>query len=292
VPLPVEPLDESETEEAEAESEEYAPEPPPAPPRPVTLAPAPAAAAPPPPVVRTTVAPRLGPCPSDREPGRRRERRAAAPAARRAARGGTRSRPLPRRRRRRWRARPCLRCRGRLRPIAPPRPVGPHPTAANPMPQTLLPRSPHAVGVGLGVRPGMGARPGMPGQRLPGAPPQQIRPVGRATPSRRNRGPQMPPPQREERPAYTGPLRKLTLTEGVTVKELGEKMADVKSRDIMKALIARNVMATVNQALPHPLAIEICKEFGYEATIQSFEEVVVQEQKVESKPRTWSRARP
>jgi translation initiation factor IF-2 len=170
-----------------------------------------------------------------------------------------------------------------LRPIAPPRPVGPHPTAANPMPQTLLPRSPHAVGVGLGVRPGMGARPGMPGQRLPGAPPQQIRPVGRATPSRRNRGPQMPPPQREERPAYTGPLRKLTLTEGVTVKELSEKMADVKSRDIMKALITRGIMATVNQTLPHPLAIEICKEFGYEATIQSFEEVVVEEQRVESK---------
>ncbi len=166
-----------------------------------------------------------------------------------------------------------------LRPIAPPRPVGPHPTAANPGP--ALPRSPHSIA----ARPGMLARPGaspIPG-RPPGAPPY-YRPVGRAAPSKRERGPQMPPPQREERPAYTGPLRKITLTEGVTVKELSEKMADVKSRDIMKALISRAIMATVNQALDHPLAIELCKEFGYEAAVQSFEEVVVQEQTVESNP--------
>ena len=33
------------------------------------------------------------------------------------------------------------------------------------------------------------------------------------------------------------------------MKELSEKMADVKSRDIMKALISRGIMATVNQTL-------------------------------------------
>ena len=83
-------------------------------------------------------------------------------------------------------------------------------------------------------------------------------------------------PVKEERPVYTGPPRKITLTEGVTVKELGEKMEDVKSRDIMKTLITRGIMATVNQTIEPALAIEICKEFGYEATIQSFEEEVVQ----------------
>jgi translation initiation factor IF-2 len=93
-----------------------------------------------------------------------------------------------------------------------------------------------------------------------------------------------PPPQKDERPVYTGPPRRITLTEGVTVKELGEKMEDVKSRDIIKSLISRGIMATVNQTIEPALAIEICKEFGYEATIQSFEDEVVQEQKVQSKP--------
>ena len=79
----------------------------------------------------------------------------------------------------------------------------------------------------------------------------------------------------------------------MTVKELGEKMEDVKSRDIMKALISRGIMATVNQTLEPALAIEICKEFGYEATIQSFEEEVVQEQTGGvASPRTSCRARP
>jgi translation initiation factor IF-2 len=89
---------------------------------------------------------------------------------------------------------------------------------------------------------------------------------------------------KEERPAYSGPPRKIALTEGVTVKELSDKMPDVKSRDIMKALITRGIMATVNQSLDPALAIEIAKEFGYEGAIQSFEEELVQVQAVESRP--------
>jgi translation initiation factor IF-2 len=42
-------------------------------------------------------------------------------------------------------------------------------------------------------------------------------------------------------------------------------------------------MVTVNQSLDPQLAIEVCKEFYYEATIQSFEEDVVQEQTQESR---------
>jgi len=90
--------------------------------------------------------------------------------------------------------------------------------------------------------------------------------------------------QREERPVYTGPLRKINLSEGVTVKELSDKMPDAKSRDVMKALISRGIMATVNQSLEPALAIEICREFGYEAEIQSFEEEQFKVGEVESKP--------
>src|SRR5207249_2514861 len=94
----------------------------------------------------------------------------------------------------------------------------------------------------------------------------------------------IPAPVATERPVYTGPPRKITLTEGVTVKELGEKMEDVKSRDIIKALISRGIMATVNQTLDPQLAIEVCKEFGYEASIQTFEEEVDHDQPREAKP--------
>jgi translation initiation factor IF-2 len=177
-----------------------------------------------------------------------------------------------------------------VRPIAPPRPipprpVGPHPTAANPVVGSSLPRSPHAVAT---ARPGM-VSPLRPVSTLPprpGGPPPGARPVGRPGPpvARRDRRPAMPVPAREERPVYTGPPRSITLTEGVTVKELGEKMEDVKSRDIIKALLSRGIMATLNQTLDPPLAIEICKEFGYQASIQTFEEEVEHEQAGESKP--------
>ena len=169
-----------------------------------------------------------------------------------------------------------------LRPIAPPRPVSPHPVAGATAP---LPRSPHPVsprpGLPRPVSPYPGRYPGRPPGRAPGRP--MGRPAGRPG-GRKSRSRPSPVPQREERPAYTGPPRHITLSEGVTVKELGEKMGDVKSRDIIKALISRGVMATLNQSVEPELALELCKEFGYEASIQSFEEELVSVQEVESKP--------
>jgi translation initiation factor IF-2 len=167
-----------------------------------------------------------------------------------------------------------------VRPIAPPRPIaprpaGPHPTSAHPA-GGALPRSPHPMTPG---------RPGMPPGARPVSPFPGPRPVGRPSPKRTDRATRgVPPPSAPERPVYSGPPRKITLTEGVTVKELGEKMADVKSRDIMKALIGRGIMATVNQTLDQQVAVDLCKEFGYEASFQSFEEEVVQEQAPASNP--------
>ncbi len=172
-----------------------------------------------------------------------------------------------------------------LRPIAPPRPVGPHPTSPH---QTtgvggVLPRSPHPMAP---PRPGAGPaglRPvvPIPGRRPPASSPPPARPAG---PPRKDRAVRVQAPVVEQRPVYSGPPRRITLTEGVTVKELSEKMSDVKSRDVMKALITRGIMATVNQSLEPSLAIEIAKEFNYEAAIQSFEEEVEQVQTTESKP--------
>jgi translation initiation factor IF-2 len=175
-----------------------------------------------------------------------------------------------------------------VRPIAPPRAIGPHPTSPHPTsPHAVaggpLPRSPHAVGAG--ARPAaMGLRPMSPIPSRP-APAPTPRPAGRPAPKPKDRGKAVVvTPPKDERPVYTGPPRRIALSEGVTVKELSEKMEDVKSRDIMKALISRGIMATVNQSIEPALAIEIGKEFGYEASIQSFEEELSQVQTVESKP--------
>jgi translation initiation factor IF-2 len=297
-PMPaVATLDESSADEAEVEAVEEAPAPPPAvvaapapAPHPVAVAPAVQAAPPVRPPAPAT--PRVvGPVRPIAPPG---AAVAAAASAAAAAPAPASAPPGP----------PAAQARGAVtattaaasavprpvrpiapRPMIPPRPVGPHPTSPHAMGGGMpLPRSPHPIAP---LRPGMagGLRPVSP---IPGRPQPQApyvpRPVGRPSPRRVDRTKGMPVPVKEERPVYTGPPRRITLTEGVTVKELGEKMEDVKSRDIIKALITRGIMATVNQALDPPLAIEICKEFGYEAGVQSFEEEVVQEQSAVSKP--------
>jgi translation initiation factor IF-2 len=251
---------ELEGEEAPVEEPVAAPEEPPVVEAAPPAAPAPARAAG---VVRKTVTPRLG--------GPVRPIAPAAPAAPAPPPpappppvGASAPAPSP------LAARPPA--RRPLRPIAPPRPVSPHPVT----PRSPLPRSPHPVS----ARAGAGTHPVTPYPGRPGP-----RPVGRPAPKPKSKGKAAPvSPPREERPVYTGPPRKITLSEGVTVKELGEKMDDVKSRDIIKALISRGVMATLNQSVEPELAIEISKEFGYEASIQSFEEELVQVQAVESKP--------
>ena len=70
------------------------------------------------------------------------------------------------------------------------------------------------------------------------------------------------------KPAPTGPV---FFTEGVTVKELSEKLG-VLARDIQRLLLQRGVLATVNQTLDATTAVQIAKEIGVEAAVVSFEE--------------------
>ena len=67
------------------------------------------------------------------------------------------------------------------------------------------------------------------------------------------------------------------LSEAVSVKELSEKL-DVRSRDIIKALMERGVFATINQNLEKDVAIELSARFGYRAEIVTFEEEEVLEE--------------
>ncbi len=87
----------------------------------------------------------------------------------------------------------------------------------------------------------------------------------------------------DRRPSVPAVLRKVTLTEGVTVKELAEKL-EIKHKDVIKALLGRGVLATINQTLDAETATAIAKSFGAEAEILSFEEDVLREEIVEEKP--------
>jgi translation initiation factor IF-2 len=84
-------------------------------------------------------------------------------------------------------------------------------------------------------------------------------------------------------PAAPVIFRKVALTEGVTVKELAEKL-DIKHKDVIKALLGRGVLATINQTLDAETATAVAKSFGAEAEILSFEEDVSREEAVEEKP--------
>jgi translation initiation factor IF-2 len=58
----------------------------------------------------------------------------------------------------------------------------------------------------------------------------------------------------------------------------------VKHKDVIKALMGRGVLATINQTLSTEAAQEVAKEFGCEAEILTFEEDVIREETVVEKP--------
>jgi len=68
--------------------------------------------------------------------------------------------------------------------------------------------------------------------------------------------------------------RSITLTEGITIKDLAEKL-DVKTRDMIKKLMDRGVFATINQTLDKEMASQICKEFNADCDFVTFEESVM-----------------
>ena len=73
---------------------------------------------------------------------------------------------------------------------------------------------------------------------------------------------------------FKKPTGKVALTEGVTVKELAEKL-DIKASDLMKHLfMKKGLMVAINQPLGGELALEIAHELKIDAEIVSFEEAV------------------
>ncbi|HLZ92276.1 MAG TPA: translation initiation factor IF-2 [Candidatus Acidoferrum sp.] len=70
--------------------------------------------------------------------------------------------------------------------------------------------------------------------------------------------------------------RDVTITEGITIRELAEKL-DVRAKDLLKTLLDRGVFASINQALDVPTATTLAEAFSGVVSVVSFEEEMVLE---------------
>src|SRR5205085_5996705 len=122
---------------------------------------------------------------------------------------------------------------------------------------------------GLPPRPGQyPQRPGMPG-RPPMRPMQSHRPASGVR--REQSRPQMAPP-----PVAPPPVtRTITLAEGMTVKDLADKL-DVKVKDVLAKLLMKGLMMTINNTLDTETATMLAREFGADVQLRSFEEELLE----------------
>jgi translation initiation factor IF-2 len=80
-------------------------------------------------------------------------------------------------------------------------------------------------------------------------------------------------------PASPEDFKPIAITEGVTIKDLAEKM-DIKSKYIIQKLISKGILASINQSLDLDAAKEVCAEFGFRADVISFEQEAEAKQEV------------
>ena len=160
-------------------------------------------------------------------------------------------------------------------PAARPIPAGPRPPLGGPRPlpsQPVRPSSPGAPGGAPGQRPPLGQyRPGQGGYRPSYSGPRTKGP-------RRDDRPSMPM-QQEAPPPIT---KLITLAEGMSVKDLADKL-EVKAKDVLKKLMDRRMMMTINSTLDAETAHLVARDFGAEVLIRSFEEEVVDVETTASK---------
>jgi translation initiation factor IF-2 len=123
------------------------------------------------------------------------------------------------------------------------------------------------------MEPGMAPPPGpqAPARGRPGD-----RRSGRPQPRERSEEEKILRPQRRHVEAGPPPInREITISEGITLKELSEKL-DVKAALVMKKLMDRGIFATINQTLDSKLATEVAREFGASTATISYEEEAMQ----------------
>ncbi|HEU4460028.1 MAG TPA: translation initiation factor IF-2, partial [Methylibium sp.] len=84
------------------------------------------------------------------------------------------------------------------------------------------------------------------------------------------------PSMAPQQPAGPPPVtRTVTLAEGMTVKDLSDKL-EVRVKDVLKKLLDRRMMMTINTTLDTETASMIAREFGADVKMQTFEEEMLQ----------------
>ncbi|HYW39973.1 MAG TPA: translation initiation factor IF-2 [Terriglobales bacterium] len=131
----------------------------------------------------------------------------------------------------------------------------------------------------LGVGPGAGLPP--PGPTRPGSRPggPARRPGQRYVPRGVKEGPMKgytPPPRMSISNEPAPITRNITITEGISVKDLAEKLG-IRAKDVIARLVVRGVFATINQTLDAELATEMARFFGADTEVITFEEQAAKE---------------
>jgi len=145
---------------------------------------------------------------------------------------------------------------------------GPHPTSS-PRPGGYPPRP--GMGTGQGALPPAPGRPPRPGgpTRRPGQPfiPREKEGTMKGF---------VPPPRLALSNEPLPITRSITIGEGISVKDLAEKLG-VRAKDLIARLLMKGVMATVNQSLDFELAKDLARHFGAESEAISFEDQAAQD---------------
>jgi translation initiation factor IF-2 len=166
------------------------------------------------------------------------------------------------------------------RPSYAPRPQmpvgGPRPLPSQPV-RTQSPGGAPRPGQPYPQRPGMPPRPSYPGQRPGGH--SGSRP---STGARRDQTPRTS--SAPQMPAAPPPVsRTITLAEGMTVKDLADKLS-VRPNDVLGKVLMKGLVLRINSTLDAETAIMLAREFGADVQMRSFEEELLQVDTTESKP--------
>ena len=70
--------------------------------------------------------------------------------------------------------------------------------------------------------------------------------------------------------------RTITIAEGISVKDLAEKLG-LRAKDLIARLLMKGAMATVNQTLDFELAKDLANHFGAAVEVISFEDQAAKE---------------
>ena len=163
------------------------------------------------------------------------------------------------------------------RPSYPPMRPNVPPGGPRPLPSQPIRPAPGAPG----MRPSGGV-----GQQRPGAPrftPPPMRPSVGRRPDGDQRREQRPQQQQQQQMPPPPVTRTITFVEGMTVKDLADKL-EQRVKDVLKKLLDKRLMMTINSNVDTDTASMIAREFGAELQLRTFEQDMLDVEAEDVKP--------